>query len=89
MMYVVASDPEYLDRIFDGPYIPKKLVPQTDGRPEHCVRKTKTDMTPEEKIELLKDAKVKNILHNSLDSVMSNRVIACNTTKEIQDTLET
>ena len=38
--------------------------------------------------EVLKDAKVKNILHNSLNNVMSNRVIACKTAKEIWDTLE-
>ena len=38
---------------------------------------------------MLKDAKVRNILHNSLDSVMSNRVIAYKTAKEIWDALET
>ena len=38
---------------------------------------------------MLKDAKVKNIINNSLDSVMSNSVIACKTLKEIWDTLET
>ncbi|XP_074351490.1 uncharacterized protein LOC141690603 [Apium graveolens] len=34
------------------------------------------------------DAKVKHILHSSLDSVMSNRVIGCKIAKEIWDTLE-
>ncbi|XP_074323902.1 uncharacterized protein LOC141660816 [Apium graveolens] len=38
---------------------------------------------------MLKDAKIRNILHNSLDNVMSNRVIACKTAKEIWDALET
>ncbi|KAL8119203.1 hypothetical protein AgCh_016644 [Apium graveolens] len=36
----------------------------------------------------MKDAKVRHILHNSLDSVMSNRVIGCKTAKEIWDALE-
>ncbi|XP_017216873.1 uncharacterized protein LOC108194442 [Daucus carota subsp. sativus] len=45
-------------------------------------------MTQEEKLEVLKDSKEKSILHNSLDSVLSNRVIACKTSKEKWDTLE-
>ena len=36
----------------------------------------------------LKMLRVRNILHNSLDEVLSNRVIACKTAKEIWDTLE-
>ena len=46
-------------------------------------------MTPEEKTEYLKDSKVQIIIHNSLDPVLSNRVIASKTGKEIRDTLET
>ena len=65
-MYVKTSYPEYLDTIYDGPYILKKLVPQIDGDPKHHGRKTKAGMTPEVKNELLKDVKVKNILHNRL-----------------------
>ena len=65
----------------------RKLVPQTDTIHEHYVRKIKGKMTLEEKNELLKDIKVKNILHNSLDTIMSNRVIACKITKEIWNSL--
>ncbi|KAL8119170.1 hypothetical protein AgCh_016619 [Apium graveolens] len=36
----------------------------------------------------MKDAKVRHILHKSLDIVMSNRVIGCKITKEIWDALE-
>ena len=50
--------------------------------------KDKFEWTPEEKADVLKDAKVKNILHNSLDAVLSNRVITCKTAKEIWDALE-
>ena len=83
MMYLKASDSDYLDIIFDGPCVLKKLVPQVDGVPKHYVKKTKTEMTPEEKTKFLKDAKVRTILYNSLDSIMSNRVIARKTAKEI------
>ena len=38
-------------------------------------------MTREEKLEVLKDAKENFILHNSLECVMSSRVIACKNLK--------
>ena len=50
--------------------------------------KDKAEWTTEEKNMVLKDAKVRNILHNSLDTVLSNMVIALKTAKEIWDTLE-
>ncbi|KAK1364807.1 hypothetical protein POM88_040368 [Heracleum sosnowskyi] len=89
LMYLEAMDPDYLDRIRDGPYVPTRIVAQTDTVPEHYMVKVKSEWTPEEKVDVLRDAKIKNILHNSLDAVMSNRVIACKSSKEIWDTLET
>ena len=92
LMFLEATDPDFLDRIHDGPHEPKKFVPTAvvDGTtvPEHYVAKDKFEWTQEEKADVLKDAKVKNILHNSLDVVLSNRVITCKTTKEIWDALE-
>ena len=92
LMFPEATDPNYIDRINDGPHEPRKLVPAAvvDGItiPEHYVAKDKFEWTSEEKADVLKDAKVKNILHNSLDEVLSNRVITCKTTKEIWDALE-
>ena len=88
-MYLEATDPSYLDRINKGPYIPKRLVGQTETAPEHYIPKIKSEFSLEENAEMLKEAKIKNILHNSLDVVMSNRVIACKTANKIWDTLET
>ena len=92
LMNLEATDPDFLDRIHDDPHEPKKLVPAAvvDGItvPQHYVAKDKFEWTPEEKVDVLKDAKVKNILHNSLDVVLSNRVITCKTAKEIWDALE-
>ena len=91
-MFLEATDPDYIDRINDGPHEPRKLVPSAvvDGVtiPEHYVAKDKFEWTAEEKADVLKDAKVRNILHNSLDEVLSNRVITCKTAKEIWDALE-
>ena len=92
LMFLEATDADYIDRINDGPHEPIKLVPAAvvDGVtvPEHYVAKDKFEWTSEEKADVLKDAKVKNILHNSLDEVLSNRVITCKTAKEIWDALE-
>ena len=89
LMYLEATDPDYLDVINDGPFMPIKLVPATPTVAEHYQLNEKTEWTPEEKVVVLKDAKVRNILHNSLNSVMSNRFIAYKTAKEIWDALET
>ena len=89
LMHLEATDPDYLDIVNDGPYKPTKLVPATTTVEEHYLMKDKREWTTEEKAMMLKDAKVRNILHNSLDSVMSNRVIAYKTAKEIWDALET
>ncbi|KAK1396741.1 hypothetical protein POM88_006604 [Heracleum sosnowskyi] len=89
LMYLEAMDPDYLDRILDGPYVPTRFVERTETVPEHYVVKAKSEWTPEEKAHVLREPKIKNILHNSLDAVMSNRVIACKSAKEIWDTLET
>ena len=73
LMYLEASDPDYIDRINDGPYLPRKIVPQIATEPEQFIIKEKSEWSPEDKIEDMKDVKVKTILHNSLDHVMSNR----------------
>ncbi|XP_074374229.1 uncharacterized protein LOC141714618 [Apium graveolens] len=56
---------------------------------ENYAIKEKSKWSDPEKAAMFKDAKVRNILHNSLNNVMSNRVISCKTTKEIWDALET
>ncbi|KAK1394100.1 hypothetical protein POM88_013156 [Heracleum sosnowskyi] len=89
LMYLEAMDPNYLDRIHDGPYIPTRIIEWTETVPEHYVVKAKSEWTPEEKAHVLREPKIKNILHSSLDAVMSKRVIACKPAKEIWDTLET
>ncbi|XP_074342785.1 uncharacterized protein LOC141680462 [Apium graveolens] len=56
--------------------------------PEHYSRKQKSEWSDLEKVVILNNAKIRNILHNSLDNVMSNWVIACKTAKEIWNALE-
>ncbi|KAK1372291.1 hypothetical protein POM88_028484 [Heracleum sosnowskyi] len=87
-MFLEATDPEYLDRIYDGPHMPTKLSPVVAGQEQKTVPKEKKDMTPEDISSIAKDAKVRHLLHSALDNVMSNRVIGCKTAKEIWDALE-
>ena len=92
MLALEATDVHFLDRITKGPIIPQKLIPaHHEGGveiPEHYVPKLQEEWTESEEKDVLKDAKVRNLLHNGLDPVMSNRVIACKTAKQIWDTLE-
>ena len=92
MMFLEAIYCDHLDRIHDGPFVLRKLISATivEGvnQLEHYTVKDKSEWTKEEKTEILKDAKVINILHNALDTAMSKMVITCKTSKEIWDALE-
>ncbi|XP_074342657.1 uncharacterized protein LOC141680289 [Apium graveolens] len=89
LMFLEAIDDAYVEIIKYGPPYPMKYVPMLPDVHEHYTRKEKSKWSDAEKALMLKDAKVRNILHNSLDNVMFNRVIACKTVKEIWDALET
>ncbi|KAL8088481.1 hypothetical protein AgCh_038306 [Apium graveolens] len=65
-----------------------KVVVSIVGEPEKMIDKDRKDYSPEDISSIIKDAKIRYIMHNSLDSVMSNRVIGCKITKELWDPLE-
>ena len=88
VMFLEATDPEYLDSIYDGPHMPTKLSVAVGNEPQKMIPKEKKEYTAEDISSISKDAKVKNLLHSSLDNAMSNRVIGCKTAKEIWDALE-
>ncbi|KAL8088815.1 hypothetical protein AgCh_038556 [Apium graveolens] len=88
-MFLEATDPEYLDRIKEGPHKPTKLAVAVAGEAAKTVPKEKSDYTAEDIASIAKDAKVRHLLHSAIDNVMSNRVINCKTAKEIWDALET
>ena len=69
-----ATNVDYLDTIKYGQFVE-----------EHMVDKSKAEWTKEDKENVLKDAKVINILFNSLDLVLTNYVWSCKTAKEIWD----
>ncbi|KAK1392056.1 hypothetical protein POM88_011112 [Heracleum sosnowskyi] len=56
-MFLEATDPEYLDRINDGPHMPTKLSPVITGQEQKTVPKEKKDLTPEDISSIAKDAK--------------------------------
>ncbi|KAL8146362.1 hypothetical protein AgCh_004198 [Apium graveolens] len=88
-MFLEATDPDYLDRINEGPHKPTKLAVVVTGQPAKSVPKEKSDYTVEDISSIAKDAKVRHLLHSAIDNVMSNRVINCKTAKDIWDALET
>ncbi|XP_074346464.1 uncharacterized protein LOC141685250 [Apium graveolens] len=88
-MFLEAIVDAYIDIIHNGPPYPQKVLQMTITVSKHYIRKEKSEWSDPEKAAMLKDAKVRNILHNSLDNVISNRVISCKTAKAIWDALET
>ncbi|XP_063941893.1 uncharacterized protein LOC135149891 [Daucus carota subsp. sativus] len=86
-MFLEATDPDFMDRIKDGPHVPTKLSIAV-GEDQKLIPKEKKDFIPEDIASVSKDAKVKHLLHSALDNVMANRVIGCKTAKEIWDALE-
>ena len=88
-MFLEATDPEYLERIYDGPHKPTKLSVVVADQPAKVVPKDKSEYTNEDIQSIAKDARVRHLLHSALDNMMSNRVIGCKTAKEIWDALET
>ena len=92
MHHLRATYNDYLDRIKDGPFVPSKLVPamNIDGKvvEEHLLEKPKDEWTKEDKENFLKDVKVINILVNSLDSILTNYVLSCETANEVWNRLQ-
>ena len=74
MMFLEATDLEYLDRINDGPHKPTRLIAGVGGVKEQYVPKERKDYTQEEISSIANDAKVRHLLHSALDNVISNRV---------------
>ncbi|KAL8099781.1 hypothetical protein AgCh_032151 [Apium graveolens] len=71
-----ATDPEYLSRIYDGPHKPMKVAISLTGEPEKMIDKDMKEYTAEYISSIMKDAKVRHIMHNSLDSVKSQGTTA-------------
>ena len=55
---------------------------------EHLVEKPKDEWTKEDKENIMKDANVINILFNNLDSVLTNYVLSCETSKAVWNRLQ-
>ena len=91
MHHLEATDADYLDRINDGPYVPSMIVPQANVDEklveEHFIENPKAEWSKDDNENTLQDAKVRNILFNSLDIVLTNYVISCSTSKEMWEKL--
>ena len=47
-MFLEATDPEYLDRIYDGLYMPTKLSVAVEDQPQKLIPKKNKDYTPKD-----------------------------------------
>ena len=69
-IFLEATNPEYLDRINDGPYKPIKLSVVVVDQPEKMIPKEKSEYTTEDISSIAKDARVRHLLHSAIDNVM-------------------
>ncbi|KAL8094208.1 hypothetical protein AgCh_035911 [Apium graveolens] len=88
-IFLEARDPEYLDRINEGPYKPTMLSVAVANQPAKSIPREKGYYTLEDISSIAKDERVGHLLHSAIDNVMSNRVIHCKIAKVIWDALET
>ncbi|KAL8119809.1 hypothetical protein AgCh_017068 [Apium graveolens] len=79
-MFLEATDPEYLDRINEGPHKPTKLAVAVTGEAAKSVPKEKSDYTAEDIASIAKDAKTAKEIWDALetrcqgtDSIKKNR----------------
>ncbi|KAL8114696.1 hypothetical protein AgCh_021531 [Apium graveolens] len=56
-MCLEATNPEYLNKIYDGPHRPMKVVVSLAGEPEKMIDKYMKDYSPEDISSIMKDAK--------------------------------
>ncbi|KAL8125580.1 hypothetical protein AgCh_013022 [Apium graveolens] len=70
VMFLEATDPEYLDRINDGPYKPTKHSVAIADQPAKMIPKEKGDYTPEDISSITKNVRVRHLLHSAIDNVM-------------------
>ena len=91
MHHLEATNPDYLDMINYGTYVPSKMVPQVTLDEKvietHLIDNPNFEWYKDDKENTLKDAKVRNNLFNSLDNVITNYVISCKTSKDMWDKL--
>ncbi|KAL8125391.1 hypothetical protein AgCh_012907 [Apium graveolens] len=66
LMHLEATDPDYLSVINDGPFMPTKLVPATPTVAGHYQLKGKSEWTTEEKVVVMKDAKISDPAQQSV-----------------------
>ncbi|XP_074342073.1 uncharacterized protein LOC141679478 [Apium graveolens] len=73
VIFLESIDDAYVDIINYGPLYPEKVVAMTPIVPVHYIRKEKSEWSDPEKATMLKDAKVRNILHNGTLVIKKNR----------------
>ncbi|KAL8125842.1 hypothetical protein AgCh_013223 [Apium graveolens] len=66
-MCLEAMDPEYLNRIYDGPHRPMKVAFSLAGEPEKMIDKDRKDYSPEDISSIMKDAKTTKEICDALE----------------------
>ncbi|KAL8090645.1 hypothetical protein AgCh_039905 [Apium graveolens] len=70
-MFLEATDPEYLDRINEGPHKPTKLAVAVAGEAAKYVPKEKNDYTAEDITSIAKDAKGTDSIKKNMKTILT------------------
>ncbi|KAL8147581.1 hypothetical protein AgCh_005049 [Apium graveolens] len=84
-IFLEATDPEYLDRINDGPYKPTKLSGTVVDQPAKMILKEKSEYTTEDISSIAKDARVMHMLHSVIDNVILNDLSLVDKEYDLED----
>ena len=92
MLFIKMANPFYIQILKNGPFIPMVRVEEsTDGDmviPAHFAQKDPSEYSDPEKEKVSLDSSLQLILIESLDNVMYNNIVNCDTAKQIWEKIE-
>ncbi|KAL8104912.1 hypothetical protein AgCh_028905 [Apium graveolens] len=92
LLFIQVGNPLYIQILKNGPFTPMVRVEEsTDGDmviPSHYAPKDPSEYTEPEKEKVSLDSGLQLILIESLDNVMYNNIVNCDTTKKIWEKIE-
>ena len=92
LMFIKMANPMYIEILKNGPFVPQTMVPATtvgdEVVPPKFVQKDPSQYSESEKEKVSLDSGLQLILIESLDNVMYNNIINCDTAKQIWEKIE-
>ena len=92
LLFIKMANPMYIEILKNGPFVPQTMVPAStigdEVVPPKFVQKDPSQYSESEKEKVSLDSGLQLILIESLDNVMYNNIINCETAKQIWEKIE-